>query len=418
MNQNSVPDFMPGCDAKIDRLAEVAVKIGLGLAHGQELVITAPLEALTLVRRITEHAYRAGATLVTTLFTDDEATLARYQFAPDESFDRAAAWLQDGLAAAYSNGSARLAITGANPALLASQDSAKVSRANVAFSKASRPALERITRHEINWTIVAAATPAWAKLVFPQLPEDRAVAELWDAIFRTTRIDVPDPVANWRAHGAQLQDRVKLLNEACFSALKYKGPGTDLTIGLADDHLWCGGGSTAKNGIFGFPNMPTEEVFTTPHKNHVDGVVKSTKPLSYQGTLIDGIQVEFKAGSIIRASAGKGEAVLQSMLATDDGARRLGEVALVPHSSPISQSGLLFWNTLFDENAASHIALGQSYSTCLIDGNSFTKEELSKKGANESLIHVDWMIGSGKLDVDGVLASGQSKPLMRQGEWV
>lgn len=403
---------------KIDRLAEVAVNVGLGLARGQELVITAPLDAVTLVRRITEHAYRAGAALVTTLFTDDDATLARYQYGPDESFDRAAGWLQEGLAAAYKAGSARLAITGANPALLGGQDTTKVSRANVAFSKASRPALELITRHEINWTIVASATPAWAKLVFPNLPAGEALNQLWDAIFRTTRIDVADPVANWRAHGTQLQNRVKLLNDQRFSALRYKGPGTDLTIGLADGHLWCGGGSTAKNGIFGFPNMPTEEVFTTPHKDQVDGMVTSTKPLSYQGTLIEGIQVEFKAGAIVRASATKGEAVLQSMIGTDEGARRLGEVALVPHSSPISQSGLLFWNTLFDENAASHIALGQSYSTCLIDGNSFSKSELLKKGANESLIHVDWMIGSGALDVDGVLGSLHSVPLMRQGEWV
>ena len=405
-------------ETKLDRLAEVAVTVGLGLAPGQELVITAPLEAVPLVRRITEHAYRAGATLVTTLYTDDEATLARYSYAPDESFDHAAGWLQDGLAVAYRAGSARLAITGANPALLAGQDAAKVSRANVAFSKASRPPLELITRHEINWTIVAAATPAWAKLVFPDLDETDALRQLWEAIFRTTRIDVPDPVANWRAHGAQLQSRVKLLNDQSFSALKYQGPGTDLTLGLADDHLWCGGGSTAKNGIFGFPNMPTEEVFTTPHKDRVDGLVTSTKPLSYQGTLIEGIQVEFKAGAITRASAKKGEAVLQSMIGTDDGARRLGEVALVPHSSPISQSGLLFWNTLFDENAASHIALGQSYSTCLIDGNALSKAELAAKGANESLIHVDWMIGSGKLDIDGVLPGGHPVPLMRQGEWV
>ena len=405
-------------DAKVDRLAEVAVNVGLGLARGQELVISAPLEALPLVRRITEHAYRAGASLVTTLFADDEATLARYKYAPDESFDRAATWLQDGLAAAYRAGSARLAITGANPALLAGQDSNKVSRANVAFSKASRPALELITRHEINWTIVAAATPAWAKLVFPNLPEEQALAQLWDAIFRTTRIDVPDPVANWRAHGAQLQSRVKLLNDLRFSALRYKGPGTDFTLGLSDDHLWCGGGSTAKNGIAGFPNMPTEEVFTTPHKDRADGTVTSTKPLSYQGTLIDGITVEFKAGRIIRASAKQGDAVLQGMINTDEGASRLGEVALVPHSSPIAQSGLLFWNTLFDENAASHIALGQSYSTCLINGDSLTKSELTAKGANESLIHVDWMIGSGHLDVDGISASGHSVPLMRQGEWV
>jgi aminopeptidase len=405
-------------DAKVDRLAEVAVNVGLGLARGQELVITAPLEALPLVRRITEHAYRAGALLVTTLFTDDEATLSRYQFALDESFDRAAVWLQDGLAAAYGAGSARLAITGANPALLAGQNAGKVSRANVAFSKASRPALELITRHEINWTIVAAATPAWAKLVFPQLTEDEAMTQLWEAIFRTTRVDVPDPVANWHAHGAQLQSRVKLLNDQRFSALRYKGPGTDFTLGLADDHWWCGGGSTAKNGIFGFPNMPTEEVFTTPHKDRADGVVTSTKPLSYQGTLIEGICMEFKGGRITRASAKQGEAILESMLATDDGARRLGEVALVPHSSPIAQSGLLFWNTLFDENAASHIALGQSYSTCLMHGDALSKAELVAKGANESLIHVDWMIGSGELDVDGVLAGGDLVALMRQGEWV
>jgi len=405
-------------ETKLDRLAETAVKVGLGLARGQELVMTAPLESVPLVRRITEHAYRAGASLVSTLFTDDEATLSRYRYAADESFDLAAVWLQDGVANAYRAGAARLAITGANPALLAGQDAKKVSRANVAFSKASRPAMELITRHEINWTIVASATPAWAKLVFPSLSEDAAMASLWEAIFRTTRIDVPDPVAEWRRHGAQLQSRVKLLNERRFAALRYRGPGTDLTIGLADGHLWCGGGSTAKNGIAGFPNMPTEEVFTTPHKDRVDGTVSSTKPLSYQGTLIDGIHVEFVGGRVTRAAAKQGEAILKSMLATDEGACRLGEVALVPHSSPIAQSGLLFWNTLFDENAASHIALGQAYSTCLIDSEGLSDAELSAKGANESLIHVDWMIGSGELDVDGLKADGSPLPLMRRGEWV
>jgi len=404
--------------SKLDCLAKVAVTVGLGLAKGQELVITAPLEAVPLIRRITEHAYRAGASLVTTLFTDDDATLLRYQHAPDESFDRAAVWLHDGLAAAYRGGAARLAITGANPALLAGQDPNKVSRANVAFSKASRPAMELITRHEINWTIVAAATPAWAKLVFPDLPEEEAVDRLWEAIFRTTRIEGPDPEAEWRAHGEALQTRVKLLNEKRFAALQYRGPGTDLTIGLADGHLWCGGGSIAKNGIAGFPNMPTEEVFTTPHKDRADGVVAATKPLSYQGTLIDGIAVEFKGGRITRASAQKGEAILQSMIDTDEGARRLGEVALVPHSSPIAQSGLLFWNTLFDENAASHIALGQSYSTCIINGDNLDTAGLLAKGANESLIHVDWMIGSGELDVDGILLDSAPVPLMRKGEWV
>jgi aminopeptidase len=355
---------------------------------------------------------------VTTLFTDDEASLARFRFAPDESFDHAAAWLQDGLAAAYKAGSARLGITGANPALLGGQDPKKVSRANVAFSKASRPALELITRHEINWTIVAAATPAWAKLVFPDETEIDAVAKLWDAIFKTTRIDVPDPVENWRAHGAQLQKRVRYLNAKQYSALHYKGPGTDLRIGLADDHLWSGGGSTAKNGIAGFPNMPTEEVFTTPHKERADGTVTSTKPLSYQGTLIEGIKVRFEGGRVMDATARQGEAVLRGMLETDEGARCLGEVALVPHSSPIAQSGLLFWNTLFDENAASHIALGQAYSTCIRGGDALDKAQLGEKGANESLIHVDWMIGSGELDVDGITSGGSSESLMRRGEWV
>ncbi len=405
-------------ETMIDRLAEVAVTVGLNLARGQELVMTAPLEALPLARRITAHAYRVGAALVTTLFTDDEATLLRYQHASNDSFDRAANWLQDGLATAYRAGSARLAITGANPGLLRGQDPGKVSRANNALSRASKPAMELITRHEINWTIVAAATPAWAKLVFPELPEDQAMLRLWEAIFKTTRVDVPDPVATWRTHGAHLQKRVKILNDLRFSALRYKGPGTELTLGLADDHLWCGGGGTAKNGIAGFANMPTEEVFTTPHKDRVDGVVTSTKPLSYQGTLIDGIRVEFQGGRIVKATAKQGEPIIQSMISTDDGARRLGEVALVPHSSPISQSGLLFWNTLFDENAASHIALGQSYSTCINNGDTLSEAELAARGANDSLIHVDWMIGSGALDVDGVSAKGDVTPVMRQGEWV
>ena len=403
---------------KLDRLAEVAVRVGLGLAHGQELVMTAPLEAIPLARRITEHAYKAGAALVTTLYADDEATLMRYQFAPDESFDRVATWLHDGVAAAYKSGSARLAITGANPALLAHQDPEKVGRANKALSKAMRPALDIITRHDINWTIVAAASPAWAKLVFPNDTEDNAVRKLWDAIFRATRVDVADPIADWKQHAANLQARVQYLNGKRYHAIHFRSPITDLRVGLSDDHLWAGGGAKAGNGIFGMANMPTEEVFTTPHSRRVDGTVTSTKPLSHQGTLIEDIRVRFENGRITEAHATRGEAVLQRMIDTDDGARRLGEVALVPHSSPIAQSGILFWNTLFDENAASHIALGQSYSTCLRGGEKMTTEELTTRGANESLIHVDWMIGSSDMDVDGVRADGTTEALMRQGEWV
>jgi aminopeptidase len=402
---------------KLDKLAEVAVQVGLGLKAGQELVMTASLDSVALARRITEHAYRAGASLVTTLFADDEATLARYRYAPDASFDKAAGWLYDGMGAAFKSGAARLAIAGANPSLLSNEDPDKVGRANRAVSAAYRPALELITRHEINWTIVASATPAWAATMFPNDAPDAALAKLWEAIFQTTRINVDDPVSAWKTHDAMLHKRAAYLNEKRYAALRYRGPGTDFRLGLSDGHLWLGGGTTAGNGNYCIPNMPTEEVFTTPHKDRADGTVTATKPLSHQGTMIEGIQVKFEGGRIVEAHATRGEEVLRKLIDTDDGARRLGEVALVPHSSPIASSGMLFFNTLFDENAASHIALGQAYSSCLKDGDKLTPAELAARGANDSLIHVDWMIGSGKLDIDGETATGAIEPLMRQGEW-
>ena len=403
---------------KLDQLAEVAIKVGLGLKVGQELLMTASLDAVPLVRRITEHAYRVGASLVTTLYTDDETALMRYRFAPDASFDRAAKWLYDGMAAAFKGGAARLAITGANPSLLSNEDPDKVSRTNRAVSKAYRPALELITRHEINWTIVASATPAWAVAMFPNDAPAVAIDKLWEAIFDTTRINVDDPVSVWKHHDAELHKRAARLNEKRYAALRYRGPGTDFRLGLSDGHLWLGGGTTAGNGNYCIPNMPTEEVFTTPHKDRADGTVTATKPLSHQGTMIEGIRVRFEGGRIVEAHASRGQEVLQKLIDTDDGARRLGEVALVPHSSPIASSGMLFFNTLFDENAASHIALGQAYSSCLQGGDKLTSEELAARGANDSLIHVDWMIGSAKLDIDGETATGTIEPLMRQGEWV
>jgi aminopeptidase len=311
-----------------------------------------------------------------------------------------------------------LAITGSNPALLANEDPQKVSRANLAASKASRPAMELITRHEINWTIVPCATSSWAKLVFPGEADSIAMERLWNGIFAATRVDQPDPIAAWQAHTDALDRRVAFLNGKRYAALHFKGPGTDLTVGLADGHLWLGGATMSRNGVRCIPNMPTEEVFTTPHKDRVNGVVRATKPLSYQGALIENIAVRFENGRIVEAHATQGEAVLQSMISTDDGARRLGEVALVPHSSAVSASGILFWNTLFDENAASHIALGQAYSTCMENAEMSSPENLASRGANESLIHVDWMIGSGEIDVDGIDSNGNAEALMRRGEWV
>ena len=412
--ENTPPSIDP---TKLDRLAEVAVKVGLGLQSGQDLVMTAPLAALPLVRRITKHAYKAGAGIVTALYSDDETTLMRYRHGADLSFDRAEAWLYEGMAKAFSNGAARLAVRGDNPMLLAGEDPAKVARANRANSIAYRPALEKITGFDINWNIVAYPTPSWARQVFPSDDENTAVAKLADAIFAASRVDTDGAIVAWKAHNAALDRRTAWLNGHAFHALNFKGPGTDLTVGLADDHKWNGGAETAKNGVVCNPNIPTEEVFTTPHAWRVEGRVTSTKPLSYQGTLIDGISVRFEGGRIVDAKATRGEEVLSKVLDTDEGARRLGEVALVPHSSPIAQSGLLFFNTLFDENAASHIALGQCYASCFIDGGSLSPDQIAAKGGNKSLIHIDWMIGSGEIDIDGVNKDGSSVPVMRRGEW-
>jgi len=408
----------PEFEQNLDRLAEVAVRAGLGLAPGQEMVMTATLDAIPLARRITEQAYKAGASLVTTLYTDEESAPLRFRHGSNAGFDTAASWLYEGMAKAFRSGAARLAITGNDPSLLSKEDPEKVSRANRAMSKAYRPAMELISRHEINWTIVACATPAWAAAVFPELPQDEAQARLWKAIFAASRADQLDPVAAWKTHDSNLHASANRLNEKRYSALHFRGPGTDLRVGLGDDHLWLGGGTTAGNGRYCIPNMPTEEVFTTPHKDRVEGKVTSTKPLSYQGTMIEEISVRFEAGKIVEAWASRGNQVLQRMIETDEGARRLGEVSLVPHSSPIASSGLLFMNTLFDENAACHIALGQAYSTCFKDGESLTPEQLAARGANSSLIHVDWMIGSNRIDVDGIRAAGDSEPVMRAGEWV
>ena len=410
---------MTDFETRLDKLAELGVRVGLNLRAGQELVMTAPLDAMPLVRRIAAHAYKAGATLVTPLIGDDEVALARYRHAhPPEAFDVAPGWLFNAMAEAFRGGAARLAVVGEDPTLLAGQDPEKVARANKARSKAYRPAMELITTFAINWNLVPAATPGWARQVFPELPQAEAVAKLWDAIFAACRVDVADPVAEWARHNATLHARTEFLNGKDYAALHFRGPGTDLRVGLADGHLWCGGAEATKNGIVCNPNIPTEEVFTTPHALRVEGMVRGSKPLAYGGTLIEDIAVRFEGGKIVEAHASKGAEVLRKVLATDEGAPRLGEVALVPHSSPISASGLLFRNTLFDENAASHIAVGQAYTTCLRDSAGASAEQLAARGANASLIHIDWMIGSAAVDLDGITRSGAVEPLMRQGEFV
>ncbi len=404
-------------NASLDKLAELSIKTGVALAAGQDLLITAPYEAAPLVRRLAYHAYKSGAGVVTPLFSDPAVTLMRYQNARPESFDHATQWLFDGMAVAFDANTARLAVVGEDPMLLSEQNPDSVGRANQALSRASSAVRERITRFDVNWNIIAWPGTEWAKQVFPALSDQDAQIALADAIFKASRADQEDPIGAWAAHNKNLRMRTDWLNERNFAALRFYGGGTDLTVGLAKDHEWMGGASVARNGITCNPNIPSEEVFTTPHARKVEGTVRSTKPLSHQGTLIEDISVTFKEGRIIEASASRGQDVFLKLLDTDDGARRLGEVALVPHSSPISQSGLLFYNTLFDENAACHIALGQCYSKCFRNGATLSAEDVTERGGNSSMIHVDWMIGSDEIDIDGIAQDGTVTAVFRNGEW-
>jgi aminopeptidase len=284
-------------------------------------------------------------------------------------------------------------------------------------SHALHPFREHISRNQTNWAVVAAASAKWAAKVFPDLPRDAQIARLWESIGRFCRLDRPDPVAEWQTHIAALAARADYLNRRQFSALRYSAPGTSLTIGLPKGHLWISARSESRNGIHFTANIPTEEVFTMPHKDHVEGVVRSTKPLSYGGQLIENFSLQFAEGRVIRITADRGEAALRQLVETDAGAARLGEIALVPHSSPISQSGLLFYNTLFDENAASHVALGSAYKFTMAGGETMDDALFEQAGGNRSAAHVDFMIGSGELDIDALDDSGRTEPLMRAGEW-
>lgn len=402
---------------KLAKLAELSIKVGLQLAKGQNLLITAPVDAKDFVRLLTREAYKAGAGVVTTLYGDDQVILDRFKYADDSSFDVVATWLSDGMAAAFGENTARLAVVSSDPNLLAGQDVNKISRLSKANGAASRKAMDYIASFAVNWNLVAYPNLAWAKLVFPNCSDEEALHNLAEAIFDASRINTPDPIAAWEDHNKALHLRRDWLNEQRFSSLHFKGPNTDLTVGLADRHSWSGGASLAKNGVICNPNIPTEEVFTTPHAERVEGYVSSTKPLSHNGAIIDNIWVRFEKGRIVEAKASCGEEAFKKLIATDENACRLGEVALVPDPSPISQSGLLFYNTLFDENAASHIALGQCYSECFLDNATITPEEVEAFGGNKSLIHVDWMIGSAEIDVDGIKEDGTRVAVMRSGDW-
>jgi aminopeptidase len=411
-------------DKRLQSYGELAVKVGLNLRAGQRLLVIGPLasggaslEAAPFIRHIVASGYKAGASLVEVIWGDDALQLVRFQHAPRNSFGEFSNWLPKALFEHAEAGHAVLSVYANDPDQLKDQPIKLVGAVQQAVSRSVRPFRELISRNQTNWTVVAAAGAGWAARVFPQLPREQQVPRLWDAIGTLCRLDRPDPVAAWEEHLKALALRRDYLNAKRYSALKYVGPGTELTIGLPEGHLWVSGRSESRSGIAFAPNLPTEEVFTMPRADRVDGVVRSTKPLSYGGTVIENFELRFAGGRVVGVAAERGQAVLQQLLDTDPGAARLGELALVPHSSPVAQSGLLFYNTLFDENAASHVALGSAYKFTLSAGETMDDDAFERAGGNRSAVHVDFMIGSAELNIDGVLATGGAEPLMRRGEW-
>lgn len=400
---------------QMDRYAELIVLVGLNLHPGQQLIITAPVEAAPFVRQVARHAYRAGASLVTPLFEDEKLSLLRLAAASDDSLDVSNAWLWDGVAKANASGAARLLIWGQDPGLLAEQDAAKVGRANQSRLQAYSAAQKIISTFAVNWCLAAYPTPAWASFVFPGEQVDRAVTLLAEEIFTAARLDQPNPRAAWHAHNVALREKTDWLNARNYDALHFVGDGTDLIIGLADQHVWQGGSMKCANGITSTPNIPTDEVYTAPDKDRVDGFFECSKPLAYQGSLIEGIKLRFEAGRVVDSAARVGSSALSAILGTDEGARRLGEVALVPEIAPVARSRRVFFNTLLDENAASHVALGRAYSNCVRPDS---RQGQPDQRLNNSLIHLDLMIGSASIDVHGVHKDGTRQAIMRQGNWV
>ena len=408
---------MSNLDTTMEKYAELAVKVGVNIQKGQTLIVNADIATAPFVRLVTKKAYEAGAKLVQIEWTDEQVTRIRYDKAPDESFEYFPKWRAEMLENAYEEGAAMLAITSVNPDLLKGVDASKIANLQKAAGEASKGYRKMVMADKISWSIVAVPSKGWSAKVFPDLSEQEQEEKLWEAIFHATRANLEDPVQAWMDHKEKLSEKVEFLNNNKFKSLHYKAEGTDLEIELAEKHVWIGPESISENGVAFIANMPTEEVFTTPLKTGVNGTVKSSKPLSYGGNMIDNFSITFENGKIVSFEAEEGYETLQKLIETDEGSHYLGEVALVPHDSPISNTNLIFYNTLFDENASHHLAIGNAYSFALEGGKQMSEEELEAAGANSSITHVDFMIGSSDMDIDGITKEGERVPLFRQGSW-
>ncbi|MBN3523221.1 aminopeptidase [Paenibacillus apiarius] len=404
-------------EQQLEQYAELIVKVGVNVQQGQPVFVTGSLEMAPLVRLVASKAYDAGASNVHVEWTDDTLTRLKFEKAADDVFTQFPQWEVEKRNAFLDKRAAFISIVSSNPDLLKGIDPQRIGNNQKASGKALERFRQFVQSDKVSWTVVAASTRAWAAKVFPDLSGDEGIAKLWDAIFESVRLNTPDPVAAWKEHNATLHKKVDVLNSKHFHKLHYTAPGTDLTIELPEKHLWVGAGSTNEQDVPFMANMPTEEVFTVPHKSGVNGYVSSTKPLSYGGNLINNFKVTFENGRIVKVEAEEGQDILQQLVDTDEGSHYLGEVALVPHESPISQSNVLFYNTLFDENASNHLAIGSGYAFNVEGGKTMSQEELAAAGVNISITHVDFMIGSAEMDIDGIHEDGTVEPIFRKGNW-
>lgn len=402
----------------LEKYARLLVKTGINLQTGQILVINSPIECADFARRIAERAYQEGAHDVVMNWRDELFAKLRFMQAPEEVFDEFPAWQKEFYLSYMKKGAAFISIAASDPELLKDVDPKRVARSQKTSSTALQEYRESLMSNKNVWCVASIPTKSWAKKVFPDSSEEAAMEKLWNAIFQTVRVNEPDPVAAWEKHKEKLKKSMNFLNSNKLRKLHYKNSlGTDLTIELSPEHKWLGGSEYTPEGIEFIANMPTEEVFTLPERQGVNGRVVSSKPLNYNGNLIEDFSFAFKDGKVVDFTARKGSEVLKKLLETDEGSCYLGEVALVPYDSPISQSKLLFFNTLFDENASCHLALGKAYPVCIENGENMDPSQLAKLGVNDSLVHEDFMIGTSDLEITGITEAGKEVSIFTNGNF-
>lgn len=401
----------------LKKYAHLLLKRGLNVQEGQILLINAEVEQVAFTRMLVAEAYAQGAGHVVVQWSDQAIQKEELIHADEKFLTEIPDYIIARMNYQIEHRVSRLALRSIDPDGLAGVPEDRMALSVRAANQALAPMREATQSNKVSWLVAAAAGQAWAEKVFPDLSPEAALEALWDQIFKTCRVYEEDPIQAWIEHEEKLESKAAILNAEQFTALHYQAPGTDLVLGMPENHHWESAGSRNEAGDYFLANMPTEEVFSAPDYRRADGYVTSTKPLSYNGTIIEGIKVHFQDGLITKVEASRGQETLEKLVFENRGARSLGEVALVPHQSPISQSGIIFYNTLFDENASNHLAIGSAYAFSVEGGTEMTVEERQAAGLNQSDVHVDFMIGSGQMDIDGIRPDGSRVPIFRQGEW-